>query len=55
VDKAEFWEVPNVDDLVNNKDFMDKAVSKLTKAMDTEIKNNVYEYNKSQELEYSKK
>jgi hypothetical protein len=55
VDKAEFWEVKNVDDLLNNKDFMDKAVSKLTRAMDTEIKNNIYEYNKSQELENTKK
>lgn len=55
VDKAEFWEVPNVDDLLTNKDFMDKAVSKLTRAMDTEIKNNVYEYSKTQELENTKK
>jgi hypothetical protein len=44
-----------VDDLLNNKDFMDKAVSKLTKAMDTEIKNNVYEYGKIQELENTNK
>ena len=28
---------------------MDKAVSKLTKAMETEIKNNIYEYNKTLE------
>lgn len=46
VDKTEFWEVKNVDDLLNNKDFMDKAIGKLTKAMDSEIKNNIHEYNK---------
>lgn len=49
VDKAEFWDVKNIEDLTNNKDFMDKAVSKLTKAMETEIKNNIYEYNKTLE------
>ena len=46
VDKSEFWEFTNVDDLLNNKDFMDKAISKLTKAMDGEIKNNIHEYTK---------
>jgi hypothetical protein len=46
VDKTEFWEVKNVDDLLNNKEFMDKAIGKLTKAMDSEIKNNIHEYSK---------
>jgi hypothetical protein len=46
VDKTEFWEVKNVDDLLNNKEFMDKAIGKLTKAMDSEIKNNIREYSK---------
>lgn len=55
VDKAEFWEAKTIEDLANNKDFMDKAISKLTKAMETEIKNNVYEYHKSMELENTKK
>ena len=50
VDKAEFWEYTNIDELSNNKEFMDKAIGKLTKAMDSEIKNNMYEFNKSQEL-----
>lgn len=50
VDKAEFWEYTNIDELSNNKEFMDKAMGKLTKAMDSEIKNNMYEFNKSQEL-----
>lgn len=55
VDKSEFWEFTNVDDLVNNKDFMDKAVSKLIKSMETEINNNIHMYNKSKELEISNK
>jgi hypothetical protein len=46
VDKAEFWEFNNVDDLLNNKDFMEKAINKLTKAMDGEISNSVHQYNK---------
>lgn len=46
VDKEEFWEFTNVDDLVNNKDFMDKAIGKLTKAMDSEIQNSIHEYKK---------
>lgn len=46
VDKEEFWEFTNVDDLVNNKDFMDKAIGKLTKAMDIEIQNSIHEYKK---------
>lgn len=46
VDKEEFWEFTNVDDLVNNKDFMDKAIGKLTKAMDGEIQNSIHEYKK---------
>lgn len=50
VDKAEFWEYTNIDELSKNKEFMDKAIGKLTKAMDSEIKNNMYEFNKSQEL-----
>jgi hypothetical protein len=55
VDKCEFWEFNNVDDLLNNKDFMDKAIIKLTKAMDSEIKNNIHEFHKSQELENTNK
>jgi hypothetical protein len=55
VDKSEFWPTDNVDTLLTNKDFMDKAVSKLTRAMDTEIKNNIHAYNKSQELENTSK
>ena len=50
VDKSEFWPTENVDTLLSNKDFMDKAVSKLTRAMETEISNNIHAYNKSQEL-----
>jgi hypothetical protein len=46
VDKAEFWEEKTVDELLLNKEFMDKATSKLTKAMEGEIQNSVYEYNK---------
>lgn len=46
VDKSEFWQVGNVDELLQNRDFMDKATTKLTKAMDGEIKNNIHEYNK---------
>jgi hypothetical protein len=46
VDKAEFWEDKTVDELLLNKEFMDKATSKLTKAMEGEIQNSVYEYNK---------
>lgn len=41
VDKEEFWEFNKVDDLLNNTEFMEKATNKLTKAMDTEIKENV--------------
>lgn len=55
VDKSEFWPTENVDTLLENKDFMDKAVSKLTRAMETEIKNNIHMYNKSQELENTSK
>lgn len=55
VDKSEFWPTENVDTLLENKDFMDKAVSKLTRAMETEIKNNIHAYNKSQELENTSK
>jgi hypothetical protein len=46
VDKAEFWEDKTVDELLSNKEFMEKATSKLTKAMEGEIQNSVYEYNK---------
>jgi glutamyl-tRNA reductase len=46
VDKAEFWEDKTVDELLLNKEFMEKATSKLTKAMDGEIKNNIHEYTK---------
>jgi len=46
VDKAEFWEDKTVDELLSNKEFMEKATSKLTKAMDGEIKNNIHEYTK---------
>lgn len=46
VDKSEFWECENVDDLLNNKEFMTKAINKLTKAMDTEISNSVHQYTK---------
>lgn len=46
VDKAEFWDTTNLDELSNNKDFMEKATTKLIKAMETEIKNSVHEYQK---------
>jgi glutamyl-tRNA reductase len=46
VDKAEFWEDKTVEELLLNKEFMEKATSKLTKAMDGEIKNNIHEYTK---------
>lgn len=46
VDKSEFWEDKTVDELLLNKEFMDKATGKLIKAMDTEIQNNVHEYTK---------
>jgi hypothetical protein len=55
VDKSEFWEYTNIDELSKNKEFMDKAIGKLTKAMDSEIKNNMYEFNKSQELGNTRK
>jgi hypothetical protein len=43
VDKSEFWgEDLNI--LVKNKEFMSKAVDKLTKAMDVEIDSNLFEY-----------
>jgi NH3-dependent NAD+ synthetase len=47
VDKSEFWKFKNVDDLLKNKDFVERAISKLTKAMDNEIKNNVHQFNKT--------
>lgn len=46
VDKCEFWEEKTVEELLLNKEFMEKATSKLTKAMDGEIKNNIHEYTK---------
>lgn len=46
VDKSEFWEEKTVEELQLNKEFMEKATAKLTKAMDGEIKNNIYEYTK---------
>jgi len=43
VDKSEFWgEDLNI--LVKNKEFMSKAIDKLSKAMDVEIDNNQHEY-----------
>ncbi len=43
VDKSEFWgEDLNI--LVKNKEFMSKAVEKLTRAMDVEIDSNLHEY-----------
>jgi transcription antitermination factor NusG len=43
VDKSEFWgEDLNI--LVKNKEFMTKAVEKLSKAMDVEIDSNYFEY-----------
>ena len=44
VDKEEFWGGQSVDDLANNTDFMMKAVSKLTRAMEAEIEANIEEY-----------
>lgn len=46
VDKSEFWEEKTVEELLLNKDFMDKATSKLTKAMEGEIQNSIHEYTK---------
>lgn len=46
VDKAEFWEGQSTEDLLNNTEFMMKAVTKLTKAMEQEIESNVLEFNK---------
>lgn len=43
VDKSEFWgEDLNI--LVKNKEFMSKAIDKLSKAMEVEIDNNQHEY-----------
>ncbi len=43
VDKSEFWgEDLNI--LVKNKEFMSKAIDKLSKAMDVEIDKNQHEY-----------
>ena len=40
VDNVEFWE-NNMDNLLKNKTFMDKARTKLVKAMNNEIANNI--------------
>lgn len=50
VDKEEFWEGQSVEDLSNNTEFMMKAVTKLTKAMEQEIEANILEYNKMTEI-----
>lgn len=46
VDKSEFWEGQTPEDLINNTEFMMKAVTKLTKAMEQEIESNIKEYSK---------
>lgn len=43
VDNVEFWE-ENMDNLLKNDTFMEKAKNKLIKAMDIEIENNIEEY-----------
>lgn len=44
VDKEEFWKGQTLEDLYNNPDFMMKAVTKLTRAMEAEIEANIEEY-----------
>lgn len=43
VDNLEFWD-GDLDKLSGNQDFMDKAYSKLVKAMDVEIQENIKKY-----------
>ena len=46
VDKSEFWDNQSVEELLENPEFMMKAVTKLTKSMELAIINNIEMYKK---------
>lgn len=53
VDKEEFWEGQTLEDLQENPEFMMKAVTKLNKAMEQEIDNNIQELRELEQLSIS--